>query len=45
LIGDASISSVSVAAVDLSFSDILEDLEAAFMISAEVYHKSEWASD
>jgi len=40
--GDTSVGRVSGATVDVSFSDILEHLEAAFMISAEVYHKSGW---
>ncbi|MEA3468902.1 MAG: hypothetical protein U9R57_11890, partial [Thermodesulfobacteriota bacterium] len=40
--GDASIGRVSGAAVDVSFSDILGHLEAAFMISGEVYHSSGW---
>jgi hypothetical protein len=42
--GDASIGRATGVDVDVRFSDILETLEAAFMISAEAYHKSGWGN-
>ncbi len=40
--GDSSIGRATGVEVDVDFSDILENLEAGFMISAVAYHKSGW---
>ena len=40
--GDTSIGRATGVDVDVDFSDILENLEAAFMITAAAYHKSGW---
>jgi hypothetical protein len=40
--GDTSIGRATGVDVDVDFSDILEKLEAAFMINASAYHKSGW---
>lgn len=40
--GDTSIGRVTGADVEVDFSDILETLEAAFMINGSAYHKSGW---
>jgi len=40
--GDTSIGRATGVGVDMDFSDILKNLEAAFMINAAAYHKSGW---
>ena len=40
--GDTSVGRATGLNVDVSFSDILEALEAAFMVRAEAYHESGW---
>ena len=40
--GDASVGRATGVDVDVSFDDILRNLEAAFMIGAEMHHKSGW---